>query len=372
MEDKLITIATETFARAQILKARLESEGIKCVLSNLNLVQSTVSSGVRVKVAEKDLKKAVKIFVKVKGDYLRNGERRMPRKRNIRKIIVPVDFSENAMHTAQFSLNIGHIYKAHVKFVHVYHVPAIDMVTAPDVNFSQFSLETIAQELKQKAEKQMKEFLQNIKIFAASHNLFDAKIKSSVIEGIPDDMILLEAKKYNANFIIIGSKSDKNKPDSFLGSVAWSIIQKSKVPVISVPDNFNWKPESKDYNIMYATDLDDGVFKASRKLLALLRPINNVKLHCVHVTNKAPNVYQKTKMKELKDYLTTVAKYKLSLDFVESKDYISAFNNYVNDKKIDLICMSTRKRNIIERFFSPSLAKKMLYHSYAPLLIIHL
>ena len=55
MEDKLITLVTLTYAKAEILKSVLESEGIMSELYNVNVIQPFVSSGVKVRINEKDL-----------------------------------------------------------------------------------------------------------------------------------------------------------------------------------------------------------------------------------------------------------------------------------------------------------------------------
>ena len=49
MEDKLVTLAILTYAKAQILKNVLENEGIETYIHNVNQIQPVVSSGVRVK-----------------------------------------------------------------------------------------------------------------------------------------------------------------------------------------------------------------------------------------------------------------------------------------------------------------------------------
>ena len=54
MEDKLVTLAILTYAKAQILKNVLENEGIEAYIHNVNLIQPVISSGVRL-----ELKKAI-------------------------------------------------------------------------------------------------------------------------------------------------------------------------------------------------------------------------------------------------------------------------------------------------------------------------
>lgn len=46
MEDKLVTLAILTYAKAQILKNVLENEGIEAYIHNVNLIQPVISSGV--------------------------------------------------------------------------------------------------------------------------------------------------------------------------------------------------------------------------------------------------------------------------------------------------------------------------------------
>ena len=45
MEDKLVTLAILTYAKAQILKNVLENEGIETYIHNVNQIQPVVSSG---------------------------------------------------------------------------------------------------------------------------------------------------------------------------------------------------------------------------------------------------------------------------------------------------------------------------------------
>ena len=54
MEDKLVTLASLTYTKAQILKNVLENEGIETYIHNVNQIQPVVSSGVRLRIKESD------------------------------------------------------------------------------------------------------------------------------------------------------------------------------------------------------------------------------------------------------------------------------------------------------------------------------
>ena len=61
MEDKLVTLVTLTYNKALILKKFLEKEGIDVYIANLHTLNPVVSSGVRVRIKERDLPQALKI-----------------------------------------------------------------------------------------------------------------------------------------------------------------------------------------------------------------------------------------------------------------------------------------------------------------------
>ena len=59
--NRLITLAIHTFERAQKVKFILEREGVPVELNNVNLANPEVSAGVRVRIKEADLPKALRL-----------------------------------------------------------------------------------------------------------------------------------------------------------------------------------------------------------------------------------------------------------------------------------------------------------------------
>ncbi|MDE6556766.1 MAG: DUF2007 domain-containing protein, partial [Duncaniella sp.] len=61
-KTRLITIAIHTYDRAIRLRTILESEGIPVTLHNVNLDNPEVSAGVRLRIAEEDLPRALRLL----------------------------------------------------------------------------------------------------------------------------------------------------------------------------------------------------------------------------------------------------------------------------------------------------------------------
>ena len=82
---KLVTVAIHTYQKAHILKSILESEGIEAYIHNVNLLQPMVSAGVRVRINEVDLPRALDIIENVNFDAVEEPEE--PKKRKEKRDI---------------------------------------------------------------------------------------------------------------------------------------------------------------------------------------------------------------------------------------------------------------------------------------------
>ena len=119
MEDKLITLAIHTFEKAQILKTILETEGIEVYIMNVNQIQPVVSSGVRVKIKESDLPRALRVIEDSK--WLEEPKGKVIKKH--KKILIPVDFSDYSIKACELGLNYAHSIGGEVMIMHAYFSP---------------------------------------------------------------------------------------------------------------------------------------------------------------------------------------------------------------------------------------------------------
>ena len=115
MEDKLVTLAILTYTKAQILKNVLENEGIETYIHNVNQIQPVVSSGVRLRIKESDLPRALKITES--STWLSEsivGEKEPKTENKSNKILIPVDFSNYSMKACEFAFNLAKTENAEV------------------------------------------------------------------------------------------------------------------------------------------------------------------------------------------------------------------------------------------------------------------
>ncbi|MCD4745735.1 MAG: universal stress protein [Bacteroidales bacterium] len=371
MEDKIVTVAKHTYSRAQLLKGRLESEGIECFLTNINLIQPDIASGVRVRINEKDLEKALRIIEEIKLEYGKDKEGTLKKLKNVRRILVPIDFSDCSVNACQYAIGLAEKLKAEIKLLYAYYSPIIEPEAFDETYTYQVNLEKILLNIETEAKQNIEELTKNLKDKIKQDKIKGVKVNYSLVRGSPDDAILDFNETYNPGIIIMGTKGKGEKTDDIIGSVTTRIIEKAKIPVLVIPENSIFNGIENINNIVYATDFDDSDFKAIRKLMSLVRPFN-MKIYCVHIGFDPKNVWDKVKMESLEEHFNNEYKdYDIVCNILENKDILKGLEDFILDKKIDIISLTTHKRGIISKFFKPSLTRKMLFHTDIPVLVFH-
>jgi nucleotide-binding universal stress UspA family protein len=366
MKDRLITIATDHYTAAEILKARFESAGIQCYLKNVNLLQGAVSEGVQIQIKESDLEKAARILTDLKTFQ---EEKESRDQKEIRRILVPVDFSEFSKTACLYALRLAKKYKADIKILHVFYAPIVDLVPITDAYSIQVDMDINLREMEDQARHQLVEFVNEIKEIASLEGFGDVKISYTLREGIAEDEIAITAVSYKPGIIILGSKGKSEKQSDIIGSVVYRVLDKSKIPVLAIPAKANIENFANIKNIVYATNFDESDYVAIRRLIYIVSEFD-VKIYCVHVSKDSEDKWDQVKMDNLKKYFNVVnPAAQVETHFIRGENQVADLEAFCELKKIDVIALSNKKRSILQRIFNPGLAKKLLKTSTLPLLL---
>lgn len=371
MEDTIITVATYPYSRAQLLKVMLEAEGIECFLSNINLVQPDIATGVKIRIHQSDLEEALKIIEEVKANYGTKKQKSIDQMKRIRRILVPVDFSEYSINACKYAIGLVTTLKAEIKLYHSYFNPVISVEPYSEASSFQLNLDNVILRLEKDAKLQMNKLIKELQNFALSETESKIKITYVLERGIPEDTILGYANKYKPGVIVIGTKGSDGSKVKFIGRVTKKIIEKANVPVLAIPQDSVYHGIKYVNKLLYATDFDDSEFKAIRKLLTLVRPFG-LKIYIIHIASDSENLYDKAKMNSLMDHFAeNYAEFNVTFDIISHEDVHQGLEDFIEEKDIDVIALTTRKRGIFERLFNPSVAQMMMYHTHIPLLVFH-
>ncbi len=366
MDDKLIVIATESNSKALVLKTYLEANGVECYLRNVNVLQGAIAEGVKVQIRESDAGKALQLLT-----ALRHAEDVKRFDQQLRKILVPVDFSEPSQNAARYAVMLATKYNAQLKLLHVFNSPVVDMIPFTDVASIQIDFDMNYQMLYNSAKERLLKFYGNLREFANQMGFGDVQIGYTLREGYAAYGIIEVSKRYKPGIIVMGTKGEGYRSTELVGSVATEVSNGTHIPLLVIPEKAVLKGVDEVKRVLYITNFDESDNLSIRKLLKIVSPFQ-VELHCIHITDKPDSPGIKALMNSTKEYLSTVTSgISIICDIITGKETDKSVIEYIAVKQINLVALTSVKRNLLYKILNPSLAKRMIYQSDVPVLLFH-
>ncbi len=271
----------------------------------------------------------------------------------MKKILVPCDFSEQAVNAFRFAIDIAGQSKGEVHLVHVIELPVMhDSVLMPVMSFE----EALLKELREKAEKEFKKLT----------NKYggNSKIISTVIFGTPSRMITDYVAEYAIDLVVMGTKGASGVKEVLIGSNAEKVVRRSPVPVIAIK---KYVKASSIKNIVFPNTLDT---EAQEDLVMKVKALQNFFKAQIHI------VWINTPTNFTPDRITTTRLNTFAKRFMFKDVTVSVYNdpfeesgiiNYAHAINADMIAMGTRGRKGLAHVLSGSVAEDVVNHVECPI-----
>jgi len=370
MNDKLITLAIHTYQKAQMLKMTLESEGIEVYLHNVNLIQPVVSAGVRVRIKESSLPSALKI-IENSALFKEEIDENITEVQS-KKILIPVDFSDYSIHACTLGFNYAKEINAKVILLHAFFTPFFPST----ISFNEsYSYQTINEEesriLQNKAEEDLNKFSAFVKDKIKLKEWADVPFSTILRNGLPEEEIINYSKKHKPTLIIMGTRGKNQKDIDLIGSVTAEVLDRVKIPLFAIPEKTPFSNFSEIKKIAFGTSFEQKDLIAVDSLFKIFKPYP-VEYYFFHVTHKQNDAWNEIKLAGIKEYFAKLyPEAIIRYEMIDRNDFVLDLEKFIRNKEIDIISLSTHKRNIFARIFNPSMARKMLFHSDTPLFALH-
>lgn len=368
-QDTLVTLAIHTFEQAQILKTRLESEGIQTFIHNVNQIQPSVSAGVRVRIKESDLPKALAIIEHLdlsESGYIKGG---VVGDTVVRTILVPVDFSDYSLKACNTAFFMAEKLKADVVIMTAYfsplynNFPVFDPITSPkdaeNYHAQQDEVKRDMENLKNLIQRKIEQ-----------GKLPDVNFKTLIEEGIPEEVIGNVSNQLKPVIVVMGTRGKNHKEQDLIGSVTAETIDHSTAPILAISEDDKLVKFADVKNIAYATNFGPNDLIAFDKMVTLLKPYT-YKVFLIHIERNA-DVWNEVKLAGIREYFSQhYPQIETEYCLIKDNDFLKGLDSFVSEKQIDVISLNSYKRNIFARLFNPSIARKMIFHASTPMLIMH-
>lgn len=271
------------------------------------------------------------------------------------KILVPIDFSDNAHTAIQFAIDLA---KKRGFEIHLYH-----NYTVSSSSFEDESKESTDENFK--ADILMSDLIDKLKA-----NNPTVTFTSKCERGIITESLFKETKNADYSAIIMGTKGKTDDTSVIVGSTTYAVSQKSNIPVIAIPVHYQTKDIHKIgllSNFKYA-ELD--TLNEFIKIFG-----SNVKVQIIHVHYHPDSEadiedkleiwkYQIKKHTEITDVDIEVDS--IQTDVEELDTIPEVINEIIKDEKIDLVLITKTRKSFFERLFKKSVAKQIIHHPIIP------
>lgn len=271
------------------------------------------------------------------------------------RILIPTDFSEASLKAVQYASRLAHTMLAEITLFHATGLPIIS--TAQE-------LETVAAiDLERIESEQLQQLAQKIRRLYP-----EMKFSTLMTNGFPVQEISQLAKEGQTDLIIMGTRGANGLKELLVGSNTASLIQRTVVPVMAVPDKAEFNGLKK---IVFACNLLPDDVNSIQEILRFFGKLQP-EITLLHIDDGHKKEAAAEMKKWFDQYVAPVINYPNILTLtVSDSDIVRALDKYISEHSSNILVTATRKRNFFDRIFDRSITRKLAYHTHVPLLALH-
>lgn len=278
----------------------------------------------------------------------------------IRSILIPTDFSDNAIKASLYAAELAVKINATLYILHVLK-PIADSIRQPYPLHDRLQVE-----IEKNRKRELAVLAKQItKIYP------ELKTNTQLINGVSATAIPEFAHQHEIDLIIMGTKGATGLKEIFMGSVTASTIGHSKIPVLAIPQEYEMgKPDA----IVFATNH----FEKKPELLNIIIEFANIFLATIHVVvfleKNIIDAEFNYNTQQLDGYLNFLKETFPGITFkgelLEGKEFEDTIEKYDKRNEVDIIAMITYPKSFWDNILRKSAVKKMTFHSEIPVLAI--
>lgn len=278
----------------------------------------------------------------------------------MKKILVPTDFSEYAGNAVDFAVHTAKVLPAEITLLHSYEINSSLYTDYMGVN----------KEYNQTILNEAKENLAALKKDVEEKN--DMVVVTSISTESLQDAIVKSTEEEKFDLIVMGTLGASGIKEKLWGSRTATAIGKSKIPVIAIPEDYEWK---KPQQILFATnqfEKDPAILDPIFELAGLYMANMRVAVFTDEDDDKAGTFLEhKKKISEYETFLKkNYSEETLTSAHLYGENFEETLQTFIKENNIDMLVMVTYPHKFWNRIFNPSKTKRMSYRTSVPLLAI--
>jgi nucleotide-binding universal stress UspA family protein len=273
---------------------------------------------------------------------------------NMKHILIPTDFSENAGNALTYGLELARMSNAKCTLLHAYEMPH-DFV-------SQMENRIVA--IRENAEKELDKILHQLK---QDERYSSLSIDWQLKEGGPESIVTNLAEQIGADLIVIGL-TQHSRLENFTGeNTGAKVVQRSLMPVLAIPENVAF---SRPKEILYAAEYRDEDIENLQVLSDWAR-IFDAELRVIHISEKEV----KDEKQRFKGFERALEEH-LTYPYVNHELYAAdeveeGILKLVGNREGVILSMAHYHKSFLKEVFGSSHTKEIALKTRVPLLVYY-
>ena len=271
----------------------------------------------------------------------------------IRKILIPIDFSECSINAMEYGLQINSKIGAEIILLNTYEAPI------PFEDDQEYGKSIVAKNY----QKDALDKFENVKL--KSKTLSDTEHEFHVYVGKPSEAIASFANTKEINLIVMGTHGASNKLKEVLGSTAYAVINQRTCPVLTIPHNYHLERLKK---ITLATSLkneDDQL--EGLDVVYWLADCFSAEVHLLSIVDDVNDISEKqsSQVREMHKFFEDAPH---AFHFVQGTEVREKINGFIQQEHVDLLVLIPRDHVFLDTLFNRSISRGFAHHTKIPLL----
>lgn len=273
----------------------------------------------------------------------------------MKKIIVPVDFSDHSNYALESAAILAKKYDAEILALHMLEIS--ETILTKD----EADLQSEAVFFLKLAEKRFNEFLEQD--YLKGVNVTPIVKHFKVFSEVND-----VAKEHGADLIVMGSHGSSGLKEIFIGSNTEKVVRHAEIPVIVVKN----KPTTLSFdNVVFASDFSESTVTPYINATKLFKKLGS-NLHLIYINTPGDNFNSTSETEKI--VANFLQKADGNLDKLSEVKYVSDYTvekgvlNYANVSGADAIAVATHGRTGFTHFLSGSISEDIANHASLPVI----
>ena len=254
----------------------------------------------------------------------------------MRTILIPTDFSKNALHAVQYAIALFKCERTRFYFLHAY----ADEVYGPFRSTAEIDAQVEKEKIKKETQQKLDALIQEITKVPPNpkHSYESISAFDSLTDAVNDFV-----NELNIDMVIMGTKGQTNDKNIIFGSYTVQIFKYVQCPVLAVPQEAVFKQPKK---ILFPTHYMLPYKRRELKLLNSLSGEYKSEIHCLYISDF--EILSSRQIDNKRFLSESLPDSYLFFKRTAVKNKAQAIQEYIASKHIDFLVMVNSRHSFLE------------------------